>query len=461
MNRQRIVQHSFGSIGSGGPIGALARVMNSQITGEFEFRHVAQPAAAGGVNLRLVRRMARQMRDFHPHLAHIRGLGNEGFHGVLAARLAGVPRILVSVHGSVRDLVHGRGSTRRALVGWVLEPLTLRLATHVVTVCEDALDKPVLAPVWRKVVGVVPNGVEVVRSSTADQRRRVRRELNIQPHDVALICVGRLVLDKGQVDLLAALDGLTPLPGAIVHVLLVGDGPDRAPIARAAASVSSSNRVHLLGQRDDVPALLAAADVAVFPTLHENLSNALLEAMAAALPIVATRVGGNTEVLRNGGGVLVPPGDPFALAAALQTLIVDAELRTVVGQAARATVENGYTTGHMVARLAQVYRAILAADRRGSVARGPEPEPRVLLLGFTINDKVLSAIAAISPAPPFKPTTSPGTSWERCNRPAPRCRSCRFCRYPTTPNTPGFSCVPHVFTTRASARMAAASASST
>src|SRR3712207_5241119 len=141
MVKPRIVQHSFGAQGSGGPIGALTRVLASDITKSFDFLHVAQPYRAGGLNLSLVNQMAKEMRSFRPDLAHIRGLGNEGLHGVLAAKVAGVPKILVSVHGSVRDLQSETVSFRRLVVGRILEPLTLQLATHVVTVCEDALHK--------------------------------------------------------------------------------------------------------------------------------------------------------------------------------------------------------------------------------------------------------------------------------------------------------------------------------
>ncbi|WP_051973618.1 glycosyltransferase, partial [Cryobacterium sp. MLB-32] len=448
MARPRIVQHSFGTVGSGGPIGTLTRVLASGLGDSFEFRHVAQPGAAGGINLRLLSSMARQMREFHPQLAHIRGLGNEGFHGVLAARLAGVPTILVSVHGSVRDLVHGPVGLRRWIVGWVLEPLTLRLATHVVVVCEDALAKPVLRPVRRKIVGVVPNGVDLPdagpaatatdagesadagpaatatdagesadagpaatasdtgESADADpaatSRAGLRGQLAIGVDDLVLIVVGRLVLDKGYLDLLDALDRLPP-GGAAVHVLVVGDGPDAAVIRERAASVSRVH-VHLLGRRLDVPVLLSAADVFVLPSLHENMSNALLEAMAAGLPVVATRVGGSTEVVGHGGGLLVPPHDPAALAAALQQLFDDPALRSRLGREARAVVAARYTTARMTARLTAVYTALLGRSApvqkpRDSVAllgrSAPVQQPRdsVVLLGFTIDDRLFGEIA--------------------------------------------------------------------
>lgn len=358
MSKPRIVQHSFGSPGTGGPIGALTRLLRSDASHSFHFLHVMQPYPAGGVNLRLIFKMAGQMRAFHPDVAHIRGLGNEGFHGVIAARLAGVPKILVSVHGSVRDLVSGPVGIRRWALGSVLEPLTLRFCTHVVTVCEDALAKPILKRSAHKIVGVVPNGVDLV-TGPADRRAETRRALSIGADDLVLITVGRLVIDKGGFDLLEALRSLpTDAHESAIHLLVVGDGPDRELFSARAKSVPQVH-VHVLGLRHDVAELLEASDVAVLPSWHENMSNALLEAMAAGLPVVATSVGGNTEVLTKGGGLLVPPRNPPALASAILTLVRTNAERATLGRQARAVIEANYTTEHMARRLAEVYHTIL------------------------------------------------------------------------------------------------------
>jgi glycosyltransferase involved in cell wall biosynthesis len=360
MNKPRIVQHSFGSPGSGGPIGALGRVLASDINNSFDFLHVTQPYPAKGLNLKLVIHMAREMRAFQPDLAHIRGLGNEGFHGVIAARVAGVPRILLSVHGSVRDLVSGPVGVRRLVLGRIIEPITLRWATHVVTVCEDALDKPILYASARKLVGVVPNGVDVVNAPEISGRE-LRRTLSIGSDDIVLIIVARLVVDKGGLDLLEALKSLSQESTSKgVHLLVVGDGPDRELISDQARTVENV-QIHMLGVRHDVAELFGASDIALLPSWHENMSNALLEAMAAGVPVIATSVGGNTEIVSQGGGVLVPPHDPPALAAAIQGLILDRHRRLMLGREARSVIEAGYTTRHMTRRLSDVYRTILGS----------------------------------------------------------------------------------------------------
>lgn len=358
MTKFRIVQHSFGTPGSGGPIGALSRVLASDITDSFDFLHVAQPSAAGGINIKLILRMAEEMRAFGADLAHVRGLGNEGFHGILAAKLAGVPRILVSVHGSVGDLISGPTGIRRVVVGQICEPLTLRLATHVVTVCEDALRKPVLQATRKKIVGVVPNGVDLINIA-ADTGSKARHALSIGPEDVVLIVVARLAVDKGGLDLLEAMEALPPETlQKPMHLLFVGDGPDRQLISDRSKSLQNIH-VHMLGRRHDVPDLLAASDIAVLPSWHENMSNALLEAMSAGVPVIATSVGGNVEVVTQGGGVLVPPHSPALLAEAIRELVSDAHKRSELGRQGQAVIRHAYTTAHMTKNLENVYRRIL------------------------------------------------------------------------------------------------------
>nr|WP_241982922.1 MULTISPECIES: glycosyltransferase [Cryobacterium] len=234
------------------------------------------------------------------------------------------------------------------------------MASHVSTVCEDALRKPILRPVAQKIIGVVPNGVDPVTASASD-RAASRRSLAIGDDDIVLIIVARLVRDKGHLDLLQALMTIESGPldaDAKVHLVVVGDGPDSAEISRQARLLTRFH-VHLLGRRHDVAALLAAADIAVMPSWHENMSNALLEAMAAGLPVVVTSVGGNTEVLAQGGGLLVPPSDERALAEAIRRLLVDVALREALGVEARTVFESRYTTGHMTTRLSEIYNLIL------------------------------------------------------------------------------------------------------
>nr|WP_109818625.1 glycosyltransferase family 4 protein [Micromonospora acroterricola] len=354
--RPVIVQHSAGTPGANGPLTAVQRVLGSALNERYEFVRMHQVGGNGALNVPLLRDWVRLLRRVRPDLVHVRGLQNEGFHGVLAARLAGCPRILVTVHGTVRDLRHGGRTWRKALLARGAEPATLRMASHVATVCEYAADRDFLRAHADRFVGVIPNGVPLPADVGAARSSR-RAVLGLAPDDVVMIAVARLSWDKGFGVLADALRRLPPPAGRRV-LLVAGDGPDRTGIAAALADVDGTE-VQLLGNRLDVPDLLSAADIFVFPTLHENLSNALLEAMAHALPVVASAVGGNVEVLRQGGGHLVAAGDPEAFATAIEPLLVDAAERRHVGETGRKVVQDGYSLPVMLRSLDGVYRRIL------------------------------------------------------------------------------------------------------
>ena len=355
-----IVQHGAGEPGLGGPATALDRVLSSNLATRYDFVPMIQAAPARGLNLGLLRQFVHTLRLCRPDLVHVRGLGNEGFHGVLAARIARCPRILVSVHGTVRDLAYVEG-VRLRLVRDICEPWTLAMATHVSTVCQWAAQRPFVVRTGSKFVGVVPNGVQIPAGSMLT-RSQTRGTLGIGSEDVVLIIVARLTVEKGYLDLAAALAKI-PYSGRTCHLLVVGEGPDHSAI-REAMQPPRWLHVRFLGRRSDVADLLGAADVFILPSLHENLSNALVEAMAAGLPVVASSVGGNVEVVSKGGGELVPPADPGALTTVLERWIGDPTSRRALGARARKVVEENYTLDHMTGRLGEVYDRILSGPRK-------------------------------------------------------------------------------------------------
>lgn len=360
MSKPVVVQHSFGEVGAGGPIGALRRLTSSSLAENYEFVPMHQSAPAGGINLRLLKEWIAELRRVRPDVVHVRGLGNEGFHGALAARLAGCRRVLVSVHGTQRDL-NGPATLRRRIVVGVLEPLTLVLATHITTVCRFAMERPFVQRHKRKLVGPLVNGVSVVETDPAE-RAAVRAEVGTDDDDIVLISVGRLMQEKGHRDLAAALSQLPSAVTVRLILVVVGDGPDATDIELAYRGVMGL-RVTMLGKRLDVPRLLSGADVFVFPTWHENLSNALIEAMAAGLPVVATRVGGNTEVVERGGGILVDPHSPAELGASIARVTENDSLRAELASAARDNALNNYSLEAMVESADAIYLDMLGCER--------------------------------------------------------------------------------------------------
>lgn len=355
--RVEIVQHCFGNPGSGGPVVACERLVAAS---SRDYGRITQFDAARGISFRLIARFYREIRSYNAGLVHVRGLGNEGFHGVVAARLARVPNVLVSLHGTHRDLVFPQSKLKVWFVVNVLEALTLRLATHIATVCEHAASRPFLGPHRAKFVGVVPNGVEVSTPVAMDAalRSEVRNRLGIPQEARVAVAVSRLTEEKGYPVLAAALRELDRRAFAM-RLLVVGGGDEDGRIRELFRGLTFVE-VAFVGHRSRVDDFLTAADCFVLPSLHENLSNALLEAMGRGLPAVATSVGGNVEVVSRGGGILVPPGDSHALARALEDLLGNDSERKRVGEAAFENVRRHYSVEAMVSGWEDVYDRILS-----------------------------------------------------------------------------------------------------
>lgn len=352
-----IVQHCFGELGNGGPMGGVQRLLDSDLARSYKFVTCFQDRPAGGINLPLIYQMARRIRSFKPDLLHVRGLQNEGFHGLMAGRLAGCRRILVSVHGFAGDIVFPSSQLRQNILSKLLEPFTLRNADGVYCVSEYASKRKEIVKYARHNLGHVHNAVGVPEFQ---RNIRLRTEFGALEDDVVAITVCRMTKEKGIFDLLSALQSLDPLPHSNkLKMVMVGDGPELPALKQFAAGLKNI-QVFILGKRLDIPELLSASDMFVFPSLHENLSNALLEAMSFALPVVATRVGGNPEVVINEKtGILVPPSTPMELATAIHTLLIDSSLRSKMGDAGRLRIKSHFSMPVLVRNLDLIYRNLL------------------------------------------------------------------------------------------------------
>ena len=180
-----------------------------------------------------------------------------------------------------------------------------------------------------------------------------------------LVTVGRLQAPKDAITLVRA---LAAVHGSPFETVVVGDGPDRPAVEEEVRRLGLERAVELVGERDDVPELLATADLFVLSSRSEGLPLSILEAMAAGLPVVASRVGGIPEVVVDGEtGLLVPPGDPQRLADAVERLLADPSLRRRLGEAGRRRVAEHFD-------LASVQRAHLDLYRR-ELARSGSPLP--------------------------------------------------------------------------------------
>jgi len=209
----------------------------------------------------------------------------------------------------------------------------------------------------------IPNGVDTNRFQPVDsgQRRMLRRTLGL-PEDALLVgCVGSLTIVKRHAGLLDAFAKVCHV-SANAHLLLVGDGPLRDTITARVTAPDLAGHVHLLGQSANVHLVLQALDLFVLASETEGLSNAILEAQACGLPVVATRVGGNPEIVNAECGELVAAGEPDELANAMLDLLNDPGKRTRMGEHARQRVVRSHSLDSMVQAYGALYREL--ADAR-------------------------------------------------------------------------------------------------
>lgn len=200
---------------------------------------------------------------------------------------------------------------------------------------------------------VVPNGVEVSRF--ADTPRSTRAG------EGKMLCVARLVPQKG-IDVLLRAVAAVRVAAGDVHLTVLGDGPERPNLVRLAADLGLTDLVEFRGAVTEVAPHLAGAGIFVLPSRFEGFPLALLEAMAAGLPVVATVVDGNTDIVRHGmDGLLVPPDDPGALANALLRLLREPSLAAQLGGEARRRAALCYSADVMLDRTVGIYRQVLCA----------------------------------------------------------------------------------------------------
>jgi len=293
--------------------------------------------------LRLIRE--RRVAILHTHEFFMNSLG------LVASRLTGVP-LVATAHGKSYYADRLRRRVAYRLVG--------RYASRMVAVSEDVkrfLEQR--AGVSSDRIVVVPNGVPVHDPPSYERVSKLRKDLDLNEHTRVIGTVGSLYPVKGHTYLIdAAVPVVRRFPDVVF--LVVGRGGLRDELEAQAQRLGVASRFHFLGHREDVRDLLGVCEVFVLPSLSEGMPLSILEAMAAGIPAVATRVGGVPEVIEDGkAGILVPPADSHALAKGIATLLEDRTLATKMGNSAREVVARRFCLTRMVQAYQEIYASLL------------------------------------------------------------------------------------------------------
>ncbi len=322
---------------------------------EFPIRRLLSPGT-----LRQQVRLARYLRERGIELVHSYGFYPNVF-AVPAARWAGVPAV-----ASIRDTGDHLAPWRRRF-----QKRVCRLAHHVLANAEAVRSRLVEDGHDRRGISVIHNGIALERFRPEPASDRVREGLGLKAGAKVVAVLARLSGVKGLEYFLEAAALLVPrFPEA--RFLIVGESaaqdpqgrPYRVGLEEQSARLGLSGRVVFAGFRDDIPKVLSLVTVSVLPSLSEGLSNTVLESMAAGVPVVATAVGGNPEMVREGvTGLLVPPRDPRSLAAAIERILRDPALGRRLGSAGRQSATENFSLQSMAQKTASLYRSLLAGTR--------------------------------------------------------------------------------------------------
>jgi glycosyltransferase involved in cell wall biosynthesis len=334
-----------------GPVAPMIRDLGTEVI-SLGMREEAGVLSAVEFALGLLR-LPRLLRGRSFDLLHS-FLFRANIFGRLAARRCGIDRTVSSYRGTLEEPKDWMLSLDRATLGRAdaLCTLSETLAAE--------LRERLRAPPGK--ITVIPNGIDApaARKAVEDCAPHARRRLGLSPADIVLAAVGRLHTEKGLPFLLEAFRPfLHEHPRAVL--LLAGDGPERERLQEQAEGLRVAARVRFLGTVLSPWEVLAAADIFVLPSVHEGMPNALLEAMAASLPVVATAVGAVPEMVEDGReGFIVPPGDPVALTGALERLAWSADLRKEMGTRARRKAADAYSLDAARGKLEDLYERLLA-----------------------------------------------------------------------------------------------------
>ena len=348
--KKKVLLSFYNTSQIGGPSTAMRRIMNSNLCEKYEFREIVINEHLGKIiKPKVIMRLVREIRKEKPDIIYFTGMQLHGFYMALSAWIAGFSKkTIMVVRGSSGDAMN-ISNLFRFLFTRIIEPITCRLTYITHTVCIEMSNNSIIKNNVKNFGGVIHNAAPVIDQCYS--KKDFRNELNFDEKDILLVYTGRIVEDKGIDILFQAMKYLNDN----IKLILVGDGCiDQYKILSQELGIEE--RIFFLGKRNDILGILAGCDIFVFPTFHENLSNSLLEACASRLPVIATNIGGNPEVISNGvEGYLIPSRNPEALVDAVNKMIVDKERMKKMGELAKHKMETEFSQNNIYRKIDELF----------------------------------------------------------------------------------------------------------
>jgi len=323
-------------------------------------REAAQEAEKHGLNVEIFRCNGKldiktifRIRQYIKHngisIVHSHGY-KSNFYSILASARMNIKKV-TTCHNWLGDDLKMRFYTR-------LDKALLNRFDRVVVVSNDLRDKISKKAASQDKVIVINNGVDIDKFKFASRDSEIKESMGLREGEPVIVSIGRLTEEKGLIYLIKAFVKIvSEYPRA--KLLIVGDGPLRSFLELEIKSLELENNVIFAGIRNDIPEILAMANVFVLPSLEEAMPMALLEAMAAKSPIVATGVGAISNIIKDRySGLIVEPKDPFALSRSILCLLQNKDMARSFGENSYNSVKNNFSANRMAQEYAKAYNNI-------------------------------------------------------------------------------------------------------
>lgn len=336
----------------GGPL--VEEAIKSGITFR-PIKHLVQPVSIYRDLLGLLE-LISLLRKYKYDIIHTHN-SKAGFVGRLAAKIAGVPVIVHTIHGfSFHEFER---PPRRALFLF-LERFAALFADKLITISGPLKDWGLSSGIgkpWQYIT--IYSGIEISKFNVNIDKEGLKRNLGISPGELVIGVVSKLWEGKGHRNILEATrEVLKEFPN--LKLLIVGDGYLKPNLVELKKQLNIDEKVIFTGFRKDIPELTSLFDVAILASFFEGMGRVLLEAMVLEKPVIGTRVGGIVDVVDEGKtGLLVPPNDSAALAVAMTTLLRNQELRVKMGKAAIQKIDEKFSAQNMVKKIEELYDELI------------------------------------------------------------------------------------------------------
>ncbi len=318
----------------------------------------------GRFDLRILTALIRIFNEHAPDIVHTHGV-RANFFARLAARRSKVKKVVTTVHSILR---HDYPNAIPYLVASFMERFTQSIPSHYIVVSDSIKQQLLANKIDDSRITLIANGIDatsyVPTPALREQAETLRQTWDIQKDDFVVGTLARLVPVKGLEYLIAGIaKALEQEP--TLHLLILGDGPEKGRLQQLISQYQVEHKVSLVGFRTDIPVCLAAMDLYINCSLSEGTPISVMEAMAAEKPLILTAVGGMVEMAQNGvSAIMIPAHSAEAIAMNILRLKGDPALREVLAHAAKRTVEERYTVEAMTRKQIQIYKDVLEGKSR-------------------------------------------------------------------------------------------------